>query len=38
MYASEDRKSHFQGHMTLTYKVTRQSYDIGLYSVDFPGV
>ena len=36
MYASGDRKCHFQGHVTLTYKVTRQSYDIGLYSVDFP--
>ena len=32
---SGDRKCHFQGHVTLTYKVTRQSYDIGLYFVDF---
>ena len=38
MYASGDRKCHFQGHVTLTYKVTRQSYDIGLYSVDFPEI
>ena len=25
-----------QGHVTLTYKVTRQGYDIRLYSIDFP--
>ena len=36
MYTSGDRKCHFQGHVTLTYKVTRQGHDIGLYSIDFP--
>ena len=36
MYTSRDRKCHFQGHVTLTYKVTRQGHDIGLYSIDFP--
>ena len=35
MYASGDRKCHFQGHVTLTYKVTRQGDDIHLYSIDF---
>ena len=34
MYTSWDRKSHFQGHVTLTYKVTRQGHDIRLYSFD----
>ena len=38
MYASGDRKCHFQGHVTLTYKVTRQGHDIRLYSIDFPEV
>ena len=36
MYTSWDRKCHFQGHVTLTYKVTRQGHDIRLYSIDFP--
>ena len=36
MYTSRDRKCHFKGHVTLTYKVTRQGYDIRLYSIDFP--
>ena len=36
MYTSRDRKCHFQGHVTLMYKVTRQGHDIGLYSIDFP--
>ena len=35
MYTSWDRKCHFQGHVTLTYKVTRQGHDIHLYSIDF---
>ena len=36
MYTSRDRKCHFKGHVTLTYKVTRQGYDIRLYSIDLP--
>ena len=36
MYKSWDRKCHFQGHVTLTYKVTRQGHDIRLYYIDFP--
>ena len=36
MYTSRDTKCHFQGHVTLMYKVTRQGHDIGLYSIDFP--
>ena len=36
MYTSRDRKCHFQGHVTLTYKVTRQGHDIRLYAIDFP--
>ena len=36
MYTSRDRKCHFQGHVTLTYKVNRQGHDIRLYSIDFP--
>ena len=35
MYTSRDRKCHFQGHVTLTYKVNRQGHDIRLYAVDF---
>ena len=35
MYTSRDRKCHFQGHVTLTYKVTRQGHDIRLYAIDF---
>ena len=35
MYTSWDRKCHFQGHVTLTYKVTRQGHDIRLYAIDF---
>ena len=38
MYTSRDRKCHFQGHVTLTYKVTRQGHDIRLYFIDFPEV
>ena len=38
MYTSRDRKCHFQGHVTLTYKVNRQGHDIRLYSIDFPEV
>ena len=38
MYTSGDRKCHFQGHVTLTYKVTRQGHDIRSYSIDFPEV
>ena len=35
MYTSRDRKCHFQGHVTLTYKVNRQGHDIRLYAIDF---
>ena len=38
MYTSRDRKCHFQGHVTLTYKVNRQGHDIRLYSIDFSEV
>ena len=36
MYTSRDRKCHFPGHVTLTYKVPRQGHDIKLCSIDFP--
>ena len=35
---AEIDKCHFQGHVTLTYKVNRQGHDIRLYSIDFPEV
>ena len=38
MYTSRARKCHFQGHVTLTYKVNRQGHDIRSYSIDFPEV
>ena len=36
MYTSRDRKCHFQGHVTLTYKVTRQGLTTLVYILDFP--
>ena len=33
---TRDRKGHIQGHVTLTYKVTRQGYSIGLCCIEFP--
>ena len=36
LYVSRNRKCHFQGHVTLTYKVTRQGHEICLYAIDFP--
>ena len=29
-------QGHFQGHVTVTHKVIRQCYNIGLYLFDFP--
>ena len=35
LYTSRDREGHVQGHVTLTYKVTRQGYCIGLCFFEF---
>ena len=33
---TRDRKSPIQGHVTLTYKITRQGYSVGLCCIEFP--
>ena len=38
MYRAGDKIGHLLGHVTLTYKVTRQSYVSVLHAIDFPDV
>ena len=33
---TRDRKGLIQGHVTLTYKVTRQGFSVGLCCIEFP--
>ena len=37
IYIAQVMKDHLQGHVTLTYKVTRECHTSGCYSNDFPG-
>ena len=36
LFTTRDREGHIQSHVTLTYKVTRQGYSVGLCCVEFP--
>ena len=36
MYTARDKIGHLLGHVTLTYKVTRQGYVSGIHAIEFP--